>query len=403
MIIPYEFYPANFGGALRCFHLLKELAKRNEVTLLTVQSCNFKNKSNNDFPTNVTIETTKDKPEYKTLFNIFPLRIARAINSRMLQRSVFEKGNLYLLKTYPLLKQLFLANNIDVVVYENLECFCFLNKRIKKLSPRTKHIYDAHNVDSALWKTQTQQKPLLLTYSKGALKQEKNLYKKADICFCCSENDKKIFEELNKKRLNIFVIPNGVDTVAKKFDDNPDKFNINNILFCGTLDYAPNKEGLLWFCDKIFPIVQQKITQIKLTIIGKMNNNDPYFQLQNNLAIDFIGPVNDVAEYYIKSSIAIVPLLRGSGTRLKILEAMSFGNPVVSTSIGAEGLQAMHNQNIFLEDTSQDFANRIVELIGNKSLFDKIRCNARELVTKEYDWSASGKKMNDAINSLLQN
>jgi len=124
--------------------------------------------------------------------------------------------------------------------------------------------------------------------------------------------------------------------------------------------------------------------------------------MQNNPAINFIGPVDDVMKYYRESSVAIVPLLTGSGTRLKIMEAMSFGNPVVSTGTGAEGLLVKPNNNIFIADTPQDFANAIANLIENKSLFEATRLNASQLVRKEYDWSVSGGKMNNAIEQLLR-
>ena len=211
-IIPYNFYPPKYGGALRCFHLLKEAAGANDVTLLTVQAVNdFKKNCSHGFPGNVTIESSREEPEFKTIFNVLPVKTARAVNSRILQRSLSKKGNLYLLKTYPLLKKILLSNNFDAVIYENLECFGVLHKHIKKLSPRTKHIYDAHNVDSELWKTQAErlQKRKLSSYGLAALREESNLYQTTDLCFCCSENDKQKLQQLNEGRLQIAVIPNG--------------------------------------------------------------------------------------------------------------------------------------------------------------------------------------------------
>src|SRR5690242_5364880 len=123
-IVPYHFFPAKFGGALRCFHLLKELSRTNEVTLLTVQPItDFEDNYTYGFPCNGTLASITQEPEFNTIFNFLPLKIARAINSRILERNPFKKGNLYLLKTYPLLRKLLLSNKFDVVIYENLECF----------------------------------------------------------------------------------------------------------------------------------------------------------------------------------------------------------------------------------------------------------------------------------------
>ena len=148
--------------------------------------------------------------------------------------------------------------------------------------------------------------------------------------------------------------------------------------------------------------MQEKIPGIQLTIIGKMNNNDPYTAIRNDATINFIGPVDDVAQYYAESSVAIVPLLQGSGTRLKIMEAMSFGNPVVSTSIGAEGLNVTNRKNILIADSPGEFADAIVQLTCNKALFEYIRLNANELAGKEYDWAVSGAKMKEAIDNFLE-
>ncbi len=403
-IIPYDFYPARYGGALRCFHLLKEAARENEVTLLTVQPAkDFSNNCIHGFPKDARVESTFNQPEYKTIFNFLPQGMARAVNSRILQRSLRKKGNLYLLKTYPLLKEIIQSNSFDAVIYENLECFSVLRAHIKKWSPYTRHIYDAHNVDSELWKAQAQslQNPVLKKYGLSALKEESNLYKTADLCFCCSEIDKEKLQQLNKGQLQITVVPNGVDTRLKAFDTNPGKFNIKNILFCGTLDYAPNKKGLLWFCEKVFPLVQEKVPDMRLTIIGKLNNNDPYATIRNRPGIDFIGPVEDVSKYYNESSVAIVPLLQGSGTRLKIMEAMSFGNPVVSTGVGAEGLNLTNGNNILIADSPEDFVDKIIQLTENKNLYQEIRQNANDLVRKEYDWAVIGAKMNGAIEKIL--
>ena len=405
IIIPYNFYPPKFGGALRCFHLLNEASYANEVTLLTVQDpAEFNHHSSHKFPGNVTIESSCFKGEYKTIFNILPFRIARAFNSRLLQRRLFKKGNLYLLRTYPMLKELLRLNNFDVVIYENLESFSVLQKHIKRLSPSSKHIYDAHNVDSELWKAHATayQTPKLNGYGRTALMEESKLHNTTDLCFCCSESDMLKLQRINGGLLNITVIPNGVDVPSKPFDKNPNKSNIKNILFCGTLDYAPNREGLLWFSEKIFPLVQEKIPKIRLTIIGKMNNNDPYSSLKKNPNINFIGPVEDVGSFYTESSVAIVPIMQGSGTRLKILEAMSFGNPVVATGIGAEGLRFTNKKEILIANAPVDFADAIISLIGDQPFFEQIRVNAYELVKKEYDWRVSGIKMNQSIKELLR-
>ncbi|WP_121357020.1 glycosyltransferase family 4 protein [Flavisolibacter nicotianae] len=403
-IIPYEFYPPKYGGALRCFHILREMAKEHEVTLLTVQSLqDFNRKTEPSFPDNIKVVSTSDEPGYRSVFNIFPERIANAINSRLLKRSLFVLGNLYLLRTYPVLKQLLRENEFHLVNYESMDSFALLQKHVRRLSPKTLQLYDAHNVDSTLWNQfrRFDRNAALKKYANDALSMEKRFHSTLDLCFTCSEADKKKLDDLNKGRLFVKVIPNGVDCAARPFVENVDKAGIRNLLFCGTLDYAPNTEGILWFYKTVFPVLKQRFPELTLTIIGKMNQPGPYQDLVNDSSVHFVGPVDDVRPYYVASSVFIVPLFSGSGTRLKILEAASMGNPVVSTTIGAEGLVLENGRHIRIADEPQEFAVCVSELLLNKEIFNEQRHCAHTLVRQKYDWSVIGQAINREINNLL--
>ncbi len=404
-IIPYEFYPPRYGGALRCFYLLKEMAKCHEVILLTVQPMgDFINTEAITFPANVRIISMHDEKGYRSVFNIFPNRVANAINSRIIQHSLFKKGNLLLLKSYPLLKRFLTSDKIDLVNYETLECFSLLRPYVRKHSPSTRHLYDAHNVDSELWLQQAKmlQLPHLMQYAEGALFAEKLLYKTADICFCCSDIDKNKLLALNNGKGKFCTIPNGVNIKDRPFDENPDKHSIQTILFCGTLDYAPNIEGVLWFYKEVFPLVKRKFPQLKFTVIGKMDSPGPYADLIADPSVNFVGFVPDVVPYYLNNSVFVVPLFSGSGTRLKILEAMSMGNPIVSTGIGAEGLGVVQNEHIKLADDQVAFANAVVELLSCQKVFNTLREAANAWVKKQYDWETIGANANSEITSLLR-
>lgn len=402
-IIPYEFFPPKYGGALRCFYLLKEMAKAHNVYLLTVQpEADFIN-AGLKFPVNVTVISIENQPGYRSIFNILPERVSNAINSRLLKKSFFTKGNLFLLKVYPVLKKTLQQKKIDVVNYENLECFGLLRPMVAKLSTHTKHLYDAHNVDSELWRQQSlgADDRESENYALEALALEEKLSITSDLCFCCSENDRLKLNALNNQKLNIHVIANGVDIESRPFDTNIEKHTIKNILFCGTLDYAPNIEAVIWFYNEVFPLIKKAIPQIKFTVIGKLNKPGPFEKLQQDPSVDFIGFVEDVVPYYLSTSILVVPLLSGSGTRLKILEAMSMGSPVVSTSVGAEGLEVSDGVHLLIANEADKFANQVVKLLNSSVLFKDIQLAAYELVKSKYDWKVIGNRMNTYINTLL--
>jgi glycosyltransferase involved in cell wall biosynthesis len=405
-IIPYDFYPPQNGGSLRCFYLIREMSMEYDVYLLTVQpATDFQGDSEPVFPKNVTIISLYNAQGYKSLFNWLPGRLGDAINYRVLQKTFRTSANSYFIKAYPQLVQILKSVKPGIVLHENLESVTLFAGLVRKYLPTSKQIYDAHNIDSVLWRALAiaQKNKELYKYATTALETEKNLYKIVDGVFCCSEKEKEELMQLNNGKLVAWVIPNGVDTYTKLFDPNLEKYLNSEILFCGGMDYYPNEEGLFWFYNHAFPLVKKVIPNITLTLVGTKQIKENYQKLLSDPAVIFEGRVAEVKPFYYRASVCIAPLLCGSGTRLKILEAMSFGNPVVSTSIGAEGLSFVNGQHILVADNPQEFANNIIVLLQNKKLYHSIRNQARELVINTYNWKTIGRRTNDLLKSIVSN
>jgi polysaccharide biosynthesis protein PslH len=402
-IIPYSFYPPISGGAHRCFYILREMARYNTVYVLTCQpESDFSKNATPKFPVNVNIISTYNKEQFTSPFNIFPSRIANALNSRLLTNSINEPTNTYLLECLPTLKDILNRVDFDIIYYESLEAFGIIRRFIK--SKNIIKIYDAHNCDSELWSQQAlinSGDVKFKKYASKALSLENSLYKHIDAFFCCSDVDFKKIMKLNENKLVGVVIPNGVDLVHRPYDQNPDKSKILNLIFCGSLNYFPNQQGLLWFYDEVFPLVKEVIPNINLTVVGNTTSMVGYQELINDSSVNFIGKVKSVVPYYLQSSVAIIPLLSGSGTRLKILEAMSMGNPIVSTSIGAAGINLNNGEHLLIADTPQDFARQILSLQTDEKMFHTIRQNSLKIVEYMYDWNKIGIKMNSYIKNLL--
>lgn len=404
-IIPYSFYPPQNGGSLRCFYILREMSREQEVYLFTVQPvADFYGAIEPIFPSNVTVISLFDAPAYKSIFNLLPDKLANAINYRLLKKSFRAITNSYFLKAYPLLTKTFKEVKPDIVYYENLESVGLFSALVKKQLPSAKQIYDAHNVDSVLWSqmAMVQNNSMLNEYAVHALETEKKLFKMVDGVFCCSEHDKVKLMQLNKGKLKAWMIPNGVDTEAKAFDPNLAKQLNSVILFCGSLDYYPNEEGLLWFYDQVFSLVKKAVPNVILTLVGSCQIKESYQKLLNDSSVKFEGRVVDVQPFYNRASVCIAPLLSGSGTRLKILEAMSFGNPVVSTAIGAEGIDVVPGKHILLANEPQDFADNIIRILQSNILFDQIRNAAHDLVQTKYDWAKIGVEIINIIEQVLE-
>jgi polysaccharide biosynthesis protein PslH len=405
-IIPYQFYPPISGGALRCFYILREMARYHSVYILTNQpETDFQVEGQPAFPANVQVVSTYESKKYGSLLNILPVRVADALNFRWIYRSLNKPTNTTLLKVFPTLKDILSNVEFDLFYYESLEALDLVGHLIMRKNVKALHLYDAHNCDSELWAQQAASNNSIHKFKKYAAKAlalEKSLYRRVDAFFCCSEVDAIKLQRLNENKIKGIVIPNGVDVSAKPFDCNEEKDKIQNIIFCGSLDYFPNKLGLLWFYKHVFPLIKDTFPLITLTVVGVFFSIEDYNVLVNDPSVNFIGRVESVVPYYQKASVAIVPLLSGSGTRLKILEAMSMGNPIVSTTIGAEGISYIDGKHILIADTPTEFAKQVIAVLTNRALYDSLRINSLRLVKSNYDWQRIGLKLNRSLKDLLE-
>lgn len=398
IIIPYSFYPPMGGGALRCYYVVKEMSKYHNLVLFISEQDNM-----SEFQTwvhslkNVHYVLIPNSCNQKRpLFT----KIRDRIKSGVHTHRFFAPANQFFLDGFDPIKNEIKKHLFDAFICENLEMLMLFNRLLKK--NRIPVVYEAHNVDSDLWlqmhlKTDNKK---YLEYSKTALSAEKILSKITDLVVTVTQDDKIRLSKLNSPNyVNIEVVESGVDTdlkypMSKKSDE------ILKILFCGSLEYEPNYEGLVWFYNDIFPLLRKSGLPFKITIIGKLENYDRYSFLKGSKEIDFIGTVESVNKYYHEADVSIVPLLSGSGIRLKITESLSFGVPVLSTRLGAEGIRK--NDAILLADTPEEFVNALINLykLGDEKIL--LGSDGRELVLKYYDWKSLMSKFNNHILNVIK-
>jgi glycosyltransferase involved in cell wall biosynthesis len=159
-----------------------------------------------------------------------------------------------------------------------------------------------------------------------------------------------------------------------------------NILTLGTLLYPPNADGIRWFAREVFPIIRNELPGASLTIIGK-NPPQDFIQLshQSSGAIEVTGYVPDLVPYLEKAGVMVIPVRAGGGMRVRILEAFSRGIPVVTTTVGLEGIDARVGEDVLVEDTAAGFASATIRLLQNPALQGKIANNGRRLAETCYD------------------
>ena len=386
-IIPYnEFIPPKNGGALRCYHLCIELTTYFDVTLITLQPASSIDDTNFK---NITILN----PAKPLKFDGFKTKLINALKYRWYMGTLKGPAEATVLDFYPLLKQLSKTETFDYVLMEHLSSMA-LGKAIKNWWPNALRIVDQHNVDHLLYK---QSHDLRIKKNKkkfNRLKyQESHMHTYADYFLACSANDVTELSLLNKNRIKGVVVPNG--TTQKNFVQKD--FSEPSLIFCGSLDYAPNKNGLLWFYEMIWPKLKMTVKGITLTVIGRNDHDNTYAPLKIDPKINFIGEVKDVTPYYQKNNIAIVPLFEGSGTRLKILEAMSFGLPVISTSIGAEGIDYIENEHIIIANDPIAFQQVIIDTVNKQSILKNLASESLLLINEKYNWKNIVMKLHNEL------
>jgi len=215
-------------------------------------------------------------------------------------------------------------------------------------------------------------------------------------CITVSENDKDILTRANPD-LKVDVIPNGVDT--KIFHPLATPQGRADLLFIGKMSYAPCADAADYFSYAILPLIKREVENTRLWIVGR-EPPQKVLNLANGDDIQVTGWVQDVLPYYERCAICVVPLRAGGGTRLKILEAMALGRPVVSTSVGCEGIDVTDGVNILIADYPDDFAEKTVKLLRDENLQRVIAQNARKLVESQYDWDSIARKMMNILHEV---
>ena len=222
-------------------------------------------------------------------------------------------------------------------------------------------------------------------------KLEDQLLAQCDVHTVCSERER---EALLSRGVpaRVEVIPNGVD-VQSFAATQPSSEPRRNLVFVGSMDYHANVDGALYFAREVWPKIRALRPDLKFVICGSRPTAEILALRNSQPGVTVTGTVDDVRPYYQSALASIVSLRVGGGTRLKVLEAMAAGTPVVSTTLGAEGLAVTHGKDVLIADTPAEMVDAIVHLQNESEQWRSLVLNGRRLVETRYDWSVSGEKL----------
>jgi len=293
------------------------------------------------------------------------------------------------------LEQLLRAEAFDVIQIEGVHLFSYV-RRIRELAPRARLISDWHNIESELLARYADNAPSAARrlYARRTVtllrRLERQLLDLCDAHTVCSERERGILVA-QAPSARIDVIGNGVDAEffsAASAGQEPRRV----LVFVGSMDYHANIDAALYFANEVWPLVRARRPDLEFIIVGSRPAAE-VLALRDRPGITVTGTVDDIRPYYARALAVVVPLRVGSGTRLKVLEAMAAGVPVISTTLGAEGLAVTPGANILIADSPAEIAGRAAELEAGSPDWRRFAQNARELVATQYDWSIVGAKL----------
>jgi sugar transferase (PEP-CTERM/EpsH1 system associated) len=377
-------YPPHQGAAIRTLNLIKNLAPRYDIHLLSfVQDRDFTGRIEalaHYCASIVTVPSPHRSTAHRAMSALFSPSPDMALR---LPSSEFSNA----------LRNSLSRERFDCVQTEAIEMAQYgIAVKGMDLPPQPLVIFDDINAEYLLQKrafeTDVQQPSrwLAALYSfiqwRKLQRYEAHACRRLDRIVVVSEADAKAIQRL-VPALQCAVVPNGVDTDF--FTPWEAEDSDITLVFTGKMDFRPNVDAVLWFAREVLPLIQREMPQVSLKVVGR--NPHPRLQgLQGSSNIILTGYVEDVRPYIGEAAVYVVPLRVGGGTRLKLLEAMSMAKAIVSTSLGCEGIPVRPDRELVIADDPVSFARAVVGLMRDRERRAQLGISARELAVSEHDW-----------------
>jgi sugar transferase (PEP-CTERM/EpsH1 system associated) len=384
-LTPQVPYPPRKGTALRNWGLISGLAKDHELALLSF------------------VETGQREPLEKALSDIsrvstvqVPLRKTSSRVFDMLRSKLPDMALRLASQEFSReLTEWLDRERFDVVQVEGIEMAPYIPV-IQAVQPGALIVFDDHNCEYLLQQRAYAADRLVPTRWLAAaysLVQYRRLKKyEAQVCqaahrvLAVSDQDAAALRSL-VSGLRVTVVPNGVDVSfygphkdVPRAEGRPE-----TLVFTGTMDFRPNIDAVLWFHQRVLPIIRERFPSVRFYIVGQRPHRR-LDRLRDDPAVAITGSVSDVRPFIAEADVYVAPLRVGGGTRLKLLEALSMGKAVVSTRVGAEGYPVQEGRHLMLADSPLEFAEAVVALLHSPNRRASLGKAAREFVVRGYDW-----------------
>lgn len=390
-------HPIDKGGKIRTYQMLKELKKTHRITYLTLDD--------GAADADALGKASEYAHETVAVAHGTAAKFSAKFYLELAQNTVSELP--YFMQKYvsaamrEAIEKRATRKNFDVVVCDFLMPAVNMPERLDVPT-----VLFQHNVEATIWRrhfevqTNAVKRLYLKNQWRKSVDYERETCRKFDFVAAVSKEDADTMRA-DYGVENVADVPTGVDTEFFKRDDAIEK-NPFDLVFTGSMDWLPNEDAIDWFAREIYPLVKAKIPRASLTVVGR----NPFASLvemsRKDASIRVTGRVEDVRPFMTEASVYVVPLRIGGGTRLKIYEAMAMRLPIVSTSVGAEGLPVKDGEEIVLRDTPQAFADAVVELLNDKNRAQKIGAAAEKTVRENFGWRAVAEAFADICEKAIE-
>lgn len=300
----------------------------------------------------------------------------------------------------------------ELVIFEEVWLYRYLPV-VKRHKCRI--ILDEHNVEADIFEQKYSSVESFRSQLKVKLQLpqiqslEKDFVNQVDQVWVCSDEDMSLLQQLYGEQTPSYVVPNGVnvanyDHVRLGQCSPPQGLEEKNrnIIFLGQLSYSPNTVAVELLLNQIYPRIKELYPDCRLLLVGRSPTQPMLDAAEADTGIVITNWIADVKPYLAAAHLMIVPLLQGGGTRLKILEAFAAGCPVLSTTKGAEGLQARDGEQLLIRDGVEELVEGVSQLWSDPSLREKLAHAGHELVKAEYSWEAVGLRVKPAVEELVR-
>jgi glycosyltransferase involved in cell wall biosynthesis len=434
---PKEFWPPDTGAKVRNYHLAREMATYADVTYLAFSD-------GSDAPAGESVwlrgegyykrrlksvDLEKGIGEFERIVTVH--RAARYRLSKILLGAISRTPITVLNYTTPemskCLATILSEGDFDIVHVAGLHLSAYL-PIIREAKSRPAVVCDWHNVESELMQRYSAYAPSLAhrVYALGTARRLRDLEQKAidqfDIHTVVSARDQIKLLEINPGA-SVHVLQNGVDadrytdpslecayytarlprmpvSASTRLADGLAEVERRRILFVGSMDYHPNEDAAVYFAREVWPDLKKRWPKLEFTIVGR-RPSPRLKRLSSIEGVEVTGTVYDVRPYYREAIAAVAPLRVGGGSRLKILEAMAAGVPIVSTTLGAEGLEVTDSKNILLADSPTEFVRALSLVCEDGAVWRMLSVAARDLAHLKYSWSTLGRACEEIHQGIL--